>query len=271
MGSAGQTSTLIMMPEPDVQSDLGGYAGATLNDPSAAAYVGIVATHNYDFNIGQPFSTSKQFWETEVSGCASSITTAYYSTCAYDPSMTDALYWAYNIWGWMTNANANAWVYWALIPFGGSGAYPNTGLMNPDGATIPQRLWAIGNYSKFIQPGYVRIDASTNPQGGIYVSAYQNQSNGTLVVVAINNGNSNVSQTFSIANGPSFGSVTPWITSSGQNLAQQSAVTVSSNSFTYSLPASSVTTFVGSAGSSAPLQSQNTAPAPPVITSIAVK
>ena len=44
---------------------------------------------------------------------------------------------------------------------------------------------------------------------------------GTVVIVAINNGGSNVSQTFSIANGANFTSVTPWIASASLSLAQQ--------------------------------------------------
>lgn len=258
MASAGQSAVKIMMPEPDVQSDLTGYAGSCMGDGSCSPYVGIVAVHNYDFGAASsnPYSTSAQYWETEVSGCALSATSANYAPCAYTGAMNpDGLYWAYNIWSWMTQANANAWVWWALIPYGGSGAYPNTGLMNPDGLTMPQRLWAVGNYSKFIQPGYVRIDATANPRSGVYLSAFQDLPSGTVVIVAINSTGSDVSQTFSIANGPNFNSVMPWITSASLNLAQQSAISVSSNSFAYSLPASSVTTFVGSSGSPGPAQS----------------
>jgi glucuronoarabinoxylan endo-1,4-beta-xylanase len=271
MSSSGNSNTLIMMPETSIQQDLGSYGDSCLNDSGCSQYVGIVATHNYDFGSAQSSpSSSKQYWMTEISGCVTSVTSADYAECAYSGAMNpDGLYWAYNIWSWMTQGNANAWVWWALIPF--NSGYANTGLMNADGATIPQRLWAVGNYSKFIQPGYYRIDCPGNPQNGILLSCYQSTSTNTLVLVAINNGGSSISQTFSIANGPNFTSVMPWITSASQNLAQQSAVTVNSNSFSYSLPASSVTTFVGSAGSSPPSQSQNAAPAPPVITSIAVK
>jgi glucuronoarabinoxylan endo-1,4-beta-xylanase len=263
-------STLVMMPESSNQTTLTGYADNCFST-SCGSLVGIVATHGYSFTEAptSPYSTNG-YWETEISGCATSTTTAEYTTCAYTGAMNpDGLFWAYDIWNWMTYGNANAWVFWAMIPY--SSPYPNTGLMNPDGVTIPQRLWAVGNYSKFIQPGYVRIDCPANPQSGIYLSCYQNTSTSNLVIVAINNGGSNVSQSFSITNGPTFTSVMPWVTSASQNLAQQSAVSVSTNSFSYTLAASSVTTFVGSSSTATPPQTQSAAPTAPVITSVVVK
>jgi glucuronoarabinoxylan endo-1,4-beta-xylanase len=55
-----------------------------------------------------------------------------------------------------------------------------------------------------------------------------------------------VPQTFSL-NGFSTNAVTPWITSASLSLAAQAPVSVSGSSFTYTLPASSVTTFYGTA------------------------
>jgi glucuronoarabinoxylan endo-1,4-beta-xylanase len=54
---------------------------------------------------------------------------------------------------------------------------------------------------------------------------------------------------------------TPWITSSSLNLASQSSVSVSSNSFTYILPADSVTTLVGNPQAPTPAIS----PRPPIV------
>jgi glucuronoarabinoxylan endo-1,4-beta-xylanase len=78
------------------------------------------------------------------------------------------------------------------------------------------------------------------------VSAYQDTSTNTLVILATNYSGSAVLQQFNIINGPTFSSVTPTITSVSLSLATQSSVPVSSNSFTYTLPADSITTFVGS-------------------------
>jgi len=48
-------------------------------------------------------------------------------------------------------------------------------------------------------------------------------------------------------NGFTASSITPWITSASYNLAAQGAVSAGS-SFSYNLPAQSVTTFVGTNG-----------------------
>jgi hypothetical protein len=58
-----------------------------------------------------------------------------------------------------------------------------------------------------------------------------------------------VAQTFSLANFPAVGSVTPWITSSTNSLANLPPITVSNLSFTCTVPALSVVTFVGQATS----------------------
>jgi glucuronoarabinoxylan endo-1,4-beta-xylanase len=110
----------------------------------------------------------------------------------------------------------------------------------------------LAQYSKFVRPGYYRIDATRAPQTGISVSSYQNTDGGNLVIIATNYTGSSVSQTFNITNAPTFSTLTPTITSASQNLAQLSNVPVSNNSFTYTLPAQSITTFLGSTASISP-------------------
>jgi glucuronoarabinoxylan endo-1,4-beta-xylanase len=63
------------------------------------------------------------------------------------------------------------------------------------------------------------------------------------VVVAINSGSSSDDQSFNLE-GATAASMTPWQTTSTGGLVQQSAVTVSGGTFTYSLPPLSITTFV---------------------------
>ncbi len=240
IASAGQTAVQLIMPETMSWRDLPTYANTTLEDPSAAPYVGIAASHDYDtFNCsGNPSgceyataqSLGKHLWETEVSS---------FGTC--DGSITDALKWAQDINDWMTVANANAWNYWWLINNGGSG--DNEGLICTNG-TVRKAIYAIGNYSKFVRPGYYRIDATQTPQSGVSVSAYKNSTSGTLVIVVINQNSASVSQSFMLS-GAAASSVTPWITSDSLNLAEQSGVSVSDGSFNFSLPAYSITSFVG--------------------------
>jgi glucuronoarabinoxylan endo-1,4-beta-xylanase len=64
-----------------------------------------------------------------------------------------------------------------------------------------------------------------------------------MVIVAINTGSSSVSQTFSLQNVSGVTSLLANRTSSSENMAAVSTATVTSNTFTYTLPAQSVTTF----------------------------
>jgi O-glycosyl hydrolase len=83
------------------------------------------------------------------------------------------------------------------------------------------------------------------------VTAYKNPSTGAFVIVAINQNGSDTAMNVTL-NGLTAGSVTPWVTSSSLSLGQQTAVAVSGGSFTTTLLASSVTSFVGNGGASSP-------------------
>jgi glucuronoarabinoxylan endo-1,4-beta-xylanase len=131
------------------------------------------------------------------------------------------------------------------------GTTNNEGLIGPEGATIPKRAYMVGNYSKFVRPGFYRIDATPAPQAGIEISAFKNASDGTLVIVAINANTESVTQSFTL-NGLTLESVTPWITSASLNLAEQSEFEMNGSSFTFKLPGSSVTTFVSTSTLAAP-------------------
>jgi glucuronoarabinoxylan endo-1,4-beta-xylanase len=231
--AADSLTPLIIAPETSAWQQLSSYSTKVMSDSAAASYIGIIATHDYNHSNGVPAYALGQFgdkhlWETEV--CDHN---------PFDPSIASALTYAKYINDWMTIANANAWHYWWLIGLNGD----NEGLIDSASGTVAKRLYSIGNYSKFVRPGFFRIDATATPQNGVSVSAYKNSATGALVIVVINQNNSNISQSFTF-NGTTASSVTPWITSATLNLAQQPDASVSHDSFTYSLPALSVISFV---------------------------
>jgi len=77
--------------------------------------------------------------------------------------------------------------------------------------------------------------------GSPLVSAFKGRTGGTAIVV-VNNGAAVKNQVFSVGSTMST-SVVPWVTSSAQNLQRQANVSVSSGSFTYTIPADSEVTF----------------------------
>ena len=136
---------------------------------------------------------------------------------------------------------ANAWLYWLLISLGDDEGL-SIGSGNP-----ALRAYVLGQYSKFVRPGYRRLDATHVPQTGVSVSAFQNATTNTVVIIATNYTGSSLSQTFDLTNAPQFSTMTPTVTSASARLAAQPNVSLSSNSFSYTLPANSITTFVGGA------------------------
>jgi glucuronoarabinoxylan endo-1,4-beta-xylanase len=224
-------TTKIMMPE-----ETGWFfdmATATLNDPTTAAGVSIIAAHNYDGAAAAPYplgqGLGKKLWETEVS-----------TTDSYDGSIGNGLYWGQKINDFMTVASANAWHYWVLV---NPGTSDNGGLMGPSNEAT-KRLYVMGNFSKFVRPGYYRIGTSGSPVSGVSISAYKDPSSGKFAIVAINHNSSQVTLDY-VLNGFTANTITPWVTSGTYNLAAQPSIQVGGNSFSATLPASSVTTLVG--------------------------
>ena len=226
----GVTTKIIMPEESGWKFDL---ATATLSDSVTAAGVSIIAGHNYDGAAAAPYplgqNQGKHLWETEVS-----------SFEAFDPSMTNGLKWAKKINDWMTIANANAWHYWWLIDGNGD----NEALLGPSGQTT-KRLYVMGNYSKFVRPGYYRIGTSASPVAGVSVSAYKDTSTGKFAIVAINQNASAVTLDFALNGftceyGGTLGDVRQ-PESGGAGQYHQ----VGGSAFVATLPAASVTTFVG--------------------------
>lgn len=230
--TAGYGSVQIGFPENSAwSSTYDGFAATAMDDPSVAPDVGIMAQHGYagDSNIVSVPTYGKHLWMTEDSSQSST----------YNGSMTDALSWAQIIHEYLTVANVNAFVWWGLSDMPGAGNGTDNGSLTDINGNIPLRAYVIGNWSKFVRPGWNRV-AVTN-SGSLLVSAFEGPTSGTAIVV-VNNGAAVNNQVFNV--GTTMGtSVVPWVTSSTQNLQSQATVSVSSGSFTYTIPADSVVTF----------------------------
>lgn len=220
-GSTIASATKIIMPE-----SLGfnfSFSDPTLNDATAASYVSIVGGHLYGATIRDyPLARSKgkEVWMTEH--------------LLNDQSISGCMTTAKEIHDCMTIGNMNAYMWWWVIS-------DNNGLYNKAGV-VQKRGYYMGQFAKFVRPGYYRVNATYNPQTNVYVSAYKG--GGKAVIVAINMGTAGVSQNF-VVSGGSVGSMSRYVTSSTQNIAAGTAVSASSGSYWAWLPGQSVTTFVG--------------------------
>jgi hypothetical protein len=103
-----------------------------------------------------------------------------------------------------------------------------------------------------VRPNFYRIGVVSNT-GPLQISAYKEPTNGAVVIVAINPSANNVAQTFNLS-GFGVTNLTPWLTSASASLVSQPAVVVTGSTFSNTIPAMSIVTFVGqsTASNSAP-------------------
>lgn len=216
------------------------YGHYLYQDSAAWAAFDIMGVHQYDTQVAEPWPADvpvkKPVWQTEMSGVK------WWAEQGPSSDINNGVVVA----GWIHNAitvgEASAWLWWW---YQAQGTNDNEGLLLQNG-TVAKRLYTLGNFSKFIRPGYTRVDITGNVLANVLLTAYKG-TDGTVVVVAINKGTAAATVPISISGGTAPASLTPWVTTATDNLASKTAVTVSGGSFTATLGAATVTTFVGKA------------------------
>ena len=229
--NASVLTTKLIMPESEGFNTA--LSDPALNDPNAVGHIGLVGGHIYGT---QPFaytnaaSKGKEVWMTEY----------YVTPTGTQPAIGDALTAAKSINDGLTTAGYNAYVWWWAVDWNPGTGVTNTGLVDTSN-NLTYFGDAMGQFSRFIRPGYVRVSATASPAAGVYLSAFT--SSGHLTIVALNQGGSAAPVAFTIQNG-TVPSLTPYQTTASGGLAAQAAVSVSAGQFTYTLPAQSITTLV---------------------------
>jgi glucuronoarabinoxylan endo-1,4-beta-xylanase len=213
------------------------YGHAMYADPEAWAAFDILGTHQYDTQVAEPWPADvldrRPVWQTEMSGVK------WWPEQGPSSHIENGV----AVAGWIHNAltvgEASAWLWWWWKALGAT----NEGLLNSDGSDTKRR-YTFGNYSRFIRPGYTRVNVTGEIPQDILLTAFKGP-DGTVVVVAINEGTTQATVPITIAGGTAPASMTPHVTSSGDNLAAKTAVAVSGGILMASLAGTTVTTFVG--------------------------
>ncbi len=208
-------------------------AAPSLSDATAVSDISIIGGHLYGTSPSyetQAENAGKDIWMTEH----------YLTPSGAQTNISDALSTAEEIHNSMVIGQYNAYVWWWIWD---QASYINYGLIDSNtGTPTPTYFgYAIGQFSKFIQPGYYRYNLTAPASSTLFFSAYGGD--GHYVIVAINSGTSSVSQSFTIQNA-TLSSMTPWQTTAASGLQQLSPVSISAGQFTDTLPAQSITTFV---------------------------
>jgi len=214
------------------------YGHALYADKAAWAALDIMGVHQYDTQVAFPWPADvpekKPVWQTEMSGVK------WWPEQGPSATIENGI----AVAGWIHSAvvdgEAAAWFWWWYKAYNTD---DNEGLYLKNGQDT-KRHYTLGNYSKFVRPGYVRVHVSGAAPANVLLSAYKGP-DGTVVIVAINKGGAVASVPITIGGGTAPASLTPWVTSSADNLASKTAVTVTGGAFTAELGSKTVTTFVG--------------------------
>jgi glucuronoarabinoxylan endo-1,4-beta-xylanase len=226
----------VMGPETQNACGFKTYLSAIQNDMAAWNAVDIFASHEYGCGTlpSEPAiaAANKQYWETEVdTGTANGDSPGN--------GIASALLTVSTIHNDLTKANLNAWHYWWLYCDKNSGCLYDTGTK-----VWAKRLWAMGNYARFVRPGWKRVTTTGATPSGVLVSAYVEPTNHSLSIVAINNNTSASNVSFYVS-GSAPCVLTPYETSASKNLGAGSNLTVAQSRVTVTLSPQSITTFAG--------------------------
>src|SRR3990172_5766781 len=163
-----------------------GMSDPLLNDSSACANLDIVGGHIYGGGVA-PYplaeSKGKEIWMTEHYTDSQNSGNLWPMALAVGKEIHDVM-----------TAGMNAYVWWYIVRFYG----PISDGTNDIGkkGEVTKRGYIMSHYSRFIRPGYHRVECNGYPQSSIYVSAYKDSSSSKVVVVALNYGIRDKDQTF---------------------------------------------------------------------------
>jgi len=214
----------VMMPE-TYNYDVA-YSDPVLNDAQAAKNISHIGLHLYGAAM-KPYTNAvnkgKKVWMTEHFFNGDDIGSALSS----GKEIMDCL-----------NNQMNAYVWWYL-------RVPNCNLIDSTGA-LKLKGHVMGQFSKYIRPGFHRVDATFAPQSGISVQAFTGEQN---VIVVLNQATSGKTQTLNIKG--KFTNVRRYTTSGSKRMKDEGAVTVATDgAITLALDAQSITTLVGTSSTS---------------------
>ncbi|KAK4456502.1 glycoside hydrolase superfamily [Cladorrhinum samala] len=204
---------------------------------SVESMLGVATGHSYTSGPSSPLSTKTKSWMTEAADNNGAWTSAWYSNGGAGEGFT----WANNIYSAITSGNVSAYLYW----IGGQDRSSNTNskmirVVNKQ-VDPSKRLWAMGNWSRFVRPGAVRVGTTAS---GVRTTAFKNV-DGTVSVQVINSGGATTASiALSNAGGFTVGSATAWVTDNSRDLTEIGATVDASGKVTGSVPQRSMVTFV---------------------------
>ena len=237
------TETRVMAPESfQFRRDM---TDPILNDSLACSNTDIICGHIYGAGLTSyplAISKGKEVWMTEYLMGENNSGNNWPWALKLAQSVNDVM-----------KSDMSAYVWWTIVryygPIGDGERAPNPQDPNetyPKKGEVTKKGYVMSQFSKFIRPGYYRIGSSMYPLvigAGVDVTAYEDPISSKIVVVAINTGSAPAQCAFRFNRGTKM-TFTPYATSETKNCVQGTAFDVTDGSFTFTLDASSITTFV---------------------------
>jgi glucuronoarabinoxylan endo-1,4-beta-xylanase len=229
-------SVPVLVPEVRSVDRLQLLGDVLLKDARAARFIGAVAAQSYGATpraYAAAQAAGKSVWASDV-----------YDEGAADLGMDSALRVARRIHQDLTQARVNAWHYRWL-----AGGWSNNGALVAN-SWRTKRAFALGHYSRFVRPGWVRLSVNTDLGGSAGLSAYREPEGSRMVAVAFNAGSSPVSARVPL-NGFNVARFERWSTTEQRNLEADTPV-AAGQELPIELPPRSIVTWVGTADEELP-------------------
>ncbi len=200
------------------------YNNPILNDSLANAHFDILVGHIYGSGLEDiPLAREKgkEVWMTEhLFGDKDTLSNDWDLALVLGEEINDCML-----------ANFNAYVWWYIQRF--------YGLISKDG-NITDKGFAMSQYSKFIRPGAVRVDATVESISDVEISAYKTDT--SLIVVVLNLNDEDVTLDFNIQNA-TIDSLTQFTSSATKKVVNDGAISSNGGTYTATIDARSITTF----------------------------
>jgi len=242
--------TQLMLSEGTSWTGAWDHLAPALQDREARDFLGTIASHSYgplEDNARKDFAAASDksglpVWMSEMS--------LMLPPQLDDPGMRDALRIADYLHRDLVEAQASAWIYcFAIFTYafkGSMGVLSPADEPGPRNGTlvVPKRLWALAHYSRFVRPGWKRIQVDGS---GLPNTAFVSHEGERFVIVALNDLTATRSVTYDFGELAVSG-VEAVSTTADRDMGALAAPRLQPHGFAAGLPASSITTFVGRLG-----------------------
>ncbi|MDZ7370967.1 MAG: T9SS type A sorting domain-containing protein, partial [candidate division KSB1 bacterium] len=218
-----------------------------LNDPIACENVDIIGGHIYGAGLA-PYplakNKGKEVWMTEHYTDSQNSGNLWPLALEVGKEMHDVMC-----------ADMNAYVWWYIVRY--YGPISDGTMDSGKKGEMTKRGYVMSHFSRFVRPGYRRLECTPRPQNSVYASAYVDSASTRVVLVVVNTSAFAKSQTFIFRDGR-IERLIPYVTSQNANCERGQEIFLSSDTLKIELAARSIMTLVSDGTISLGLHSTKT-------------